>query len=209
MNDFSRARAHFPPLAAATAALCLTLNLAAANAQDEPDSEPTFDTSPTPSPAAAPTPAPAPAPVPAPVPAAVETAHQPTSPSLGVGGQLALSGFGGLQILYQTDGYHIDGLISFLDAADTTVTLGGRFFWHTHRSRRADFSLGAGLGLTHINDADLDILHVEAVGQIRFFATPAVAISATMGVALQTLDGDVVGLGSDLLGGAGITYLFY
>lgn len=128
---------------------------------------------------------------------------------MGVGGQLALSGFGGLQIMYQTDRYHIDGLISFFDAADTTISVGGRFFYHARKSDRADFSLGAGIGLTHVNDADLDILHVEAVGQIRFFVVPAVAISATMGVALQTLDGDVVGLGADLLGGAGITYLFY
>jgi hypothetical protein len=30
----------------------------------------------------------------------------------------------------------------------------------------------------------------------------------TMGVALQTLDGDVVGLGADLLGGAGVSYFF-
>jgi hypothetical protein len=128
--------------------------------------------------------------------------------AIGVGGQLALSGFGGLQLVYQSERYHIDGLISFFDAADTTVSIGGRFFWHAHRSERADFSLGAGLGLTHINDADLTVLHVEAVGQVRFFVAPAVAISMTMGVALQTLDGDVVGLGNDLLGGAGFSYFF-
>ena len=164
-------------------------------------------------PVQAPVPAqPQPAPQPAPVaaqPVADSAAIGSDEASIGVGGQLALSGFGGLQILYQKERYHLDALISFFDAADTTVSIGGRFFWHAHKSENADFSLGAGLGLTHINDADLDILHVEAVGQIRFFVAPAVAISATMGVALQSLDGDVVGLGTDLLGGAGISYLFY
>ena len=122
---------------------------------------------------------------------------------------MALSGFGGLQLLYQTPKYHIDGLISFFDEADTTVSLGGRFFYHLRQSDKADISLGAGLGFSRVDDADIDVLHFEAVSQIRVFLAPEVAISATFGLALQTLDGDSVGLGTDLLGSAGITYFFF
>lgn len=152
-----------------------------------------------------------PAPVPPPTvspPPPEANAVSSNAAAFGVGGQLALSGFGGMQVIYEMPDYHVDGLISFFDEADTTITIGGRFFWKVRRSERADFSLGAGIGFSHINDADVDILHIEAVGQIRAFLAPAVALSASFGVALQTLDGDAVGLGANLLGGAGITYFF-
>tara|TARA_R110002096_G_scaffold434832_1_gene658035 strand:- start:13638 stop:14114 length:477 start_codon:yes stop_codon:yes gene_type:complete len=145
---------------------------------------------------------------PAPVASTLEVA-EPQATAFGIGGQLALSGFGGVQVVYNTDTFHIDGLVSFFDEVNTTISLGGRYFYHFNRSERADFSFGAGLGFTHINDVDIDVLHFEAVGQIRVFLTPAVVMSTTFGVALQSLDVDAVGLGTDLLGGTGISYLFY
>jgi hypothetical protein len=114
-----------------------------------------------------------------------------------------------------------EGILSFgsgdrfgLGRERTDLGLGGRLLWVMHQSSSADFSLGGGLGVLHIDvDGDDDSVtdfHLEAVAQLRAFIVENVALSTSFGfgVNLQDRRDDSFGFGGLLLGNAGLIYFF-
>lgn len=132
---------------------------------------------------------------------------------LGVGVAAMLTGPLGPQVVYDTGVFHIEGIVGFQsNDATTDFDIGGRFFYHVHASQAADFSLGAGLGVTS-QDPDgpaegTTNVHIDIGPQVRAFVVPNVAVSATAGLAIITGDADNILITGDLVGTAGITYYF-
>src|SRR5690242_15810320 len=70
--------------------------------------------------------------------------------SVGVGAEYQLSGIGGLSVNYDAGRFHAGGFLGYADPAggnNTTVNIGGRFFFHVATSALSDFSIGGGLGI--------------------------------------------------------------
>jgi hypothetical protein len=147
---------------------------------------------------------------------ATETAGASGS-GFGVGIQAMLAGPGagaptGGAILYDPGQFHIEGIVDFYSNGGTQFGLGGRFWYHLHTSTAADFSLGGGVGLTILDDEEVDetftLFHIEGGAQVRTFVVPNVALSATLGLAIVAGDGDLVALTGQLVGGIGLSYFF-
>lgn len=148
----------------------------------------------------------------------------------GVGVESNLGGLTGATFVYDAGRFHIDVLFGFDHTSRTgpdlsSVGFAGRFFFVIHRMERADFGLGAGLGVVRsdFGNENETNLHIEAAAQIRAFIAPNVALLASLGLAVVTADngnlpsGPVVtgnngdtefGFGGQLLGGFGLTYYF-
>lgn len=132
---------------------------------------------------------------------------------LGVGVSAMLTGPFGPQVVYDTGVFHIEGIVGFQsNDAFTDLDVGGRFFYHVHASQAADFSLGAGLGVTSTDpdgpaEGETNV-HIDVGPQLRAFVVPNVAVSATAGLAIITGDADDIQITGDLVGSAGITYYF-
>jgi hypothetical protein len=132
---------------------------------------------------------------------------------LGVGVAAMLTGPFGPQVVYDAGVFHVEGIVGFQsNDATTDFDIGGRFFYHVHASQAADFSLGAGLGVTS-SDPDgpaegTTNVHIDIGPQLRAFVVPNVAVSATAGLAIITGDADNILITGDLVGTAGITYYF-
>ncbi len=142
-------------------------------------------------------------------------AQEGRSGSLGVGIQTMLLQDGpfGPAVIYDAGMFHLEGLFGFADDdATTRFDLGGRFWYHIHSAASADFSLGGGLGVVSIDpegDAEgTTDIEIDAGAQIRAFLVPNVAVSASLGLAILTGDGDFIAITGDLVGNAGIAYYF-
>jgi len=151
--------------------------------------------------------------------ASVGTASAGGQPgSFGVGAEFQLSGIGGLSANYDAGKFHVGGFIGFFDPSgpnNTTVDIGGRFFFHVASTAMSDFSVGGGLGIQSIYDNPgdpnarrLTNLFIEPSFQIRAFLASNVALSFTAGIEIGTVDASEVNVTGNISGEAGIHYYF-
>jgi hypothetical protein len=133
--------------------------------------------------------------------------------SVGVGGEFQLSGLGGLSVNYDAGKFHAGGFLGFFDPEgpdNTTVDIGGRFFYHIASAAMSDFSLGGSLGIRS-DDAGGDRqtdLFLEPAFQIRAFIASNVALSFTGGIVIGAADASAVDITSQFSGEAGVHYYF-
>ncbi len=161
-------------------------------------------------------------------PRAAHAAHG-TEHGIGVGVTQTLAGVSGATFVYDASAFHIVGLLGFESvnrADDTTrLALGGQFLFHLSTSAQSDFSIGPGLTIQrHTTDGpggDETNVDIEILAQIRAFIVPNVALSASLGFLVVTVDnnslaggitsgggGNTVAFGGQVLGALGITYFF-
>jgi len=150
---------------------------------------------------------------------------------LGVGAVTMLNGTSGALVTWGASGWHADGFFGLHrynagGSNTTSVSFGGRFWYHVHAASFADFSLGGGLGFVHWKsypgaDSHND-LSLEVGGQIRTFIVPNVALLADLGlgavfssndnimIGAQSLtdSGNPAGGGNFVAGTLGIAYFF-
>ena len=153
--------------------------------------------------------------------ASVGTARAGGQPnSIGVGAELQISGLGGLSVNYDAGKFHAGGFFGYFDAPgpnNSTVDVGGRFFFHIASTATSDFSLGGSLGIENANDANnpnnrhTDVF-IEPSFQIRAFIVSNVALSFTGGIVIGAADTSELDLTTNtsqrLTGMAGIHYYF-
>jgi len=153
--------------------------------------------------------------------ASVGTARAGGQPnSIGVGAELQISGLGGLSVNYDAGKFHAGGFFGYFDAQgpnNSTVDVGGRFFFHIASTATSDFSLGGSLGIENANNANnpatrhTDVF-IEPSFQIRAFIVSNVALSFTGGIVIGAADISELDLTSNtsgrLTGMAGIHYYF-
>ncbi|MEO8842236.1 MAG: hypothetical protein ABI591_30905 [Kofleriaceae bacterium] len=141
--------------------------------------------------------------------------------SIGVGAEYQMSGVGGLSVVYDAGLFHLGGMIGFDDPAganNTVFQLAGEFYYHVHHSAFADFGLGGSLGFNSVpvaamgmNQRNTDV-YLEPGFQIRAFLSSNVALSATAGLVIGTVDDSrvaITGQNVGAAGGVGIHYYFY
>ena len=134
--------------------------------------------------------------------------------SIGVGGEIQLSGLRGLSMNYDTGVFHTGGFIGFQDEAgpdNAQFDIGGRFFYHIASTAMSDFSIGGGLGIRFAQvgaDNSDTLLFLEPSFQIRTFLASNVALSFTGGISIGAVDASEVRIDADLLGTAGVHYYF-
>jgi hypothetical protein len=136
--------------------------------------------------------------------------------SVGVGAEFQLSGIGGLSVNYDTGKFHVGGFIGLFDPEggnNTTVDIGGRFFYHVASTAMSDFSIGGGLGIQSTyqplgSDNRVTNLFLEPSFQIRAFLASNVALSFTGGIEIGTVDVTEVNITGGVTGEAGIHYYF-
>lgn len=157
--------------------------------------------------------------------------------SLGIGAEFGLDGeTGGASVNYDAGLYHVGGFLGFKDgfdgnednSNDTSYTIGGRFYWHLHKTAMSDFGIGGGLGLfsapgvngTPPGSGDrVYRFYVEPGFQIRLFVASNVALSFSAGFTLGFVDTEGVSFGAPSIGtaagfgavngSAGIHYYFF
>jgi hypothetical protein len=135
---------------------------------------------------------------------------------LGVGVAAMLAGPVGLSVAYDAGPWHLDSMLGITkedgpDPADRrpSIDLGGRFWFHLHKSANSDFSIGAGLGYEHHGPSTADVLSLEGGALVRAFIASNVALSFSVGLGIQTVDVSRVVLGGQFIGGAAVHYFFY
>jgi hypothetical protein len=134
---------------------------------------------------------------------------------LGVGAMAMLAGPFGASVAYDAGPWHLDTLVGLTkndgDVEDRrpSFTIGGRFWFHLHKSANAEFSVGGGLGFTHAGPAHAEIFSIEGGGLLRAFIASNVALSFSVGLAVNAADRSTVAIGGQLIGGAGVHYYFY
>ena len=120
--------------------------------------------------------------------ASAQTARGP----FGVGAEVTTTGLVGAMFVYDPGPFHLDALLNANFAHDDQrIGVAGRFFFPLHRSERADFSVGPGIGIVHSNrgpgpapndpDRTDTEFHLEGAVQIRAFVVSNVALSASAG----------------------------
>jgi hypothetical protein len=142
--------------------------------------------------------------------------------SLGVGAESVFTGvgedaIGGISANYDMGAFHFGGYLGVADPAgadNTTLQLGGRFFYHVHSSAMADFSVGGTLAYANVptpgpDDEKNDLVYLVPGIQIRAFVASNVALSFSSGIALGLGDADGVALNGQLTSSAGIHYYFF
>lgn len=118
---------------------------------------------------------------------------------------------GAAGVVYDAGAYRIQGLLFLVLQEDDVDTfgLGGRFLYVLHRARSADFGVGAGLGISHVDGPDITRIHLEGLAQIRFFVVSNVAAHAGLGLGVAFGDGGFLfGVGGQLNGSVGLSYFF-
>jgi hypothetical protein len=125
-----------------------------------------------------------------------------------------LPALAGPAVTYQTQKFHIDGILSYGDNdAFTTLGVGGRFYYELHSTQASDLSVGGGLGILNIDNGDNSdsAVLIEAGGKIRAFLAPSVAVNASLGLGYVSgaFDRDYILFGGQLVGAIGITYFFF
>ena len=137
---------------------------------------------------------------------------------LGVGAETLLTTpfgpTGGAAFVYDAGLFRISALVYLLAVENSmdAFGIGARFFYVLHEGKAADFSVGAGIAVTHADPdpgRDQTRAHVEGAAQLRAFITPSVALNATVGLGLAFGEGAFqVSLGGQLTAGFGATYYF-
>jgi hypothetical protein len=136
--------------------------------------------------------------------------------SLGVGAEFQVSGLGGLSINYDAGKFHAGGFFGYFDPAgqdNSTVDVGGRFFYHLASTASSDFSVGGSLGIQSANapagsnNRNTDVF-LEPGFQIRMFVVPNVALSFSGGLIIGAADASELDLSGNVSGEAGIHYYF-
>jgi hypothetical protein len=136
--------------------------------------------------------------------------------SIGVGAEFQLSGIGGLSINFDAGKFHAGGFFGYFDpdgANNTTIDVGGRFFYHLASTASSDFSVGGSLGIQSINvpagtnNRDTNVF-IEPSFQIRAFITSNVALSFTGGLEIGAADAHELNLTGNIVGEGGIHYYF-
>jgi len=124
--------------------------------------------------------------------------------SVGAGAEFGINGLaGGVSANYDAGLFHVGGFLAIYDgggANDTDYSIGGRFFWHIHKTAMSDFGVGGGLGFFSFdkrggNDRTSE-LFLEPSFQIRAFIASNVALSFTAGIAFGLVDADGFVLGA-------------
>jgi hypothetical protein len=184
---------------------------------------PTAPADPAPAPVADPAAATAPEPVAAPAAesssgSSASSRGTPLGTAFGVGVHAFLTGPYGPAIVYNMHRFHVEGIIAFANSGGTTLALGGKFWFHVHQTRSSTLSLGGGAAFVQTDTGMPDPrggtikttdIALEGGAQIRFFATENVSLSAAVGLAIVTGDGDFVGLTGQLQGAVGLTYFLF
>ena len=125
--------------------------------------------------------------------------------SIGIGAEYQISGLGGISANYDAGRFHVGGFFGFIDhdgPDNTTVDIGGRFFFHVAQTAASDFSIGGTIGIrsVHVPEGNPNTdteLFIEPSFQIRAFVATNVALSFTAGISIGTVDAD----GVDITGG--------
>ena len=134
--------------------------------------------------------------------------------SFGVGAEFQLNGAGGVSANYDAGQFHVGGFFGLSDpsgANNTTVDIGGRFFFHVASAAASDFSVGGSLGIESTHDGagnSITNVFIEPGFQIRAFITGNVALSFTAGIAIGAADASGLAITGDVNGQAGVHYYF-
>lgn len=140
--------------------------------------------------------------------------------SIGVGAELSLSQIvgspaGGVSMNFDAGVFHVGGFLGLADAEgddNTSLFVGGRFYYHIHSTLSSDFGLGGALSLASIDSPlgrDTN-LFIEPGFQIRtFLGGSNVALSFTGGIVIGVADAGGVALGGQVTGVAGVHYYFF
>lgn len=154
---------------------------------------------------------------------AARSEDAPIGTAFGVGVHAMLTGPVGPSIVYNTDRFHLEGIVAMTNVdgeEGTDITLAGRGWFHIHQAKASSLSIGGGVGFarneTEVPDprggttteTTTDI-HLEGGAQIRFFATPNVALSASLGLGIVSGDADVLVITGQLTGAVGLTYFLF
>jgi hypothetical protein len=143
-----------------------------------------------------------------------------TQGSIGVGVESTLSGVGGVSMNYDAGKMLLGGFFSYQDAPgadNTTISIGGRFFFKIAETASSDFSIGGSLALDNFdvinNEGEAESVNevfLEPSFQIRVFLGSAnnVALSFTGGLSIGLNDADGVILDGQPTGVAGVHYYF-
>jgi hypothetical protein len=147
--------------------------------------------------------------------------------SIGVGADFMLSSFsfgptpgggslglGGPSLNYDAGKFHVGGFLAIIDpggANNTTIELGGRFYFHVHSTAMADFGIGGQVGMFNYDQGDDrgTALFIEPGFQMRVFLQANVALSLGAGLAIGAADADGVALVGNAAGSAGFHYYFF
>jgi hypothetical protein len=118
----------------------------------------------------------------------------------------------GPAVVYDFGQFHAEAVFAFDSGGEDAFGLGARFWYHLHGSRRADLSVGGGLGMASIDQGggqeDLSVLDVEGGALVRYFVVDNVSLSAALGFVVLGADADEMHLRGDLVGRGGIVYFF-
>ena len=121
----------------------------------------------------------------------------------------------GISIAYDRINWRIATLLNvqFLEDNFTAFGIGGRFLYALHRKKRADFSVGGGVGFQFVDipGAGNDSINAyfEGLGQVRVFVVSNVAVNATLGIGFRVGDGDTAfGMTGQAHESFGLTYFF-
>jgi hypothetical protein len=152
--------------------------------------------------------------------ASVGTAYAGGQPnSIGVGAEFQINGTGGLSINYDAGKFHAGGFFGYSDLEgpnNSTVDIGGRFFFHLASTASSDFSLGGSLGIRNANDVPnsptnsnrhTDVF-LEPSFQIRAFIVSNVALSFSGGIIIGAADVSELSVAGNIVGECGIHYYF-
>jgi hypothetical protein len=132
----------------------------------------------------------------------------------GVGGGSISFPLGGPSINYDAGKFHVGGFLGILDPSgpdNTTIEIGGRFFYHVHSTAMTDFGIGGSLGMFNYDkgtDRGTAIL-IEPGFQIRVFLQANVALSLGAGLAIGAADAEGIELIGNFAGNAGFHYYFF
>ena len=136
---------------------------------------------------------------------------------LGIGVAAMLTGLSGASVAYDGGPWHLDSMISFAKADGPSpgnrlvFGLGGRFWFHLHKTSSSDFSVGGGLGFLHngpAGDDDDTVVSLEGGILLRAFIASNVALGVSAGLGIVSVDRTQVGLDGQFIGAAGIHYYF-
>jgi hypothetical protein len=153
--------------------------------------------------------------------------------SIGLGAEADLNGLGGASLNYDGGVFDAGGFFGYLrlDQAGMTSSawnLGGRFFYHIHKTGSSDFGLGGALAFISIppgvvGAARVTPVFLEPAFQIRLFIVPNVAVSFMGGLSIGLGDAHTTTITAQdlgvtrfdpngvigLVGGAGVHYYFF
>jgi hypothetical protein len=135
----------------------------------------------------------------------------------GLFGGAAVAGvpIGGPSVNYDAGAFHVGGYLTIADGDgpdNTTIGLGGRFFYHVHSTAMSDFSVGGTLGFVNFDVGPDDrntALFLEPGVQIRAFITSNVALSFNAGLVIGAIDASGFAMAGQATGVAGVHYYFF